>query len=665
MKMNNSVSFFLMLIFSIFSEAKVLKSSPTIVRVTSPVNSMGRVASFELKSSSSGTMPFHLGFGFKKGDIPAFAALDIPNSQVIILKKWNDGSAKHALISGHVALTANQPLTVNVLRSSTNSAGTAMTAAQISAANPSATVNLGGLGNVSLSSILNNPIRTFVSGPEMVEAHYKAALGNALVFFYVRLFKNGRVWVRTSVENGYVDKASSDLAHSANIAIGGVTVFSSASMTTPNHTRWTAEGWIGGDPQVFAKQDVTYLIQSRLVPNYMILGKANEVVMNGLYQNYKPNERGDWTANMGETGYQEQIGLLPLWDSLYLTSGGDQRAFNSVMANSKALGSYAIVWRGSLDGLPLKPSSFPTYSFSGPNQGGGNPPAPNGLQWEMAHHGSAGYLAYILTGDYFFLETMQHQSGNCFLSNGAAPGSGVNRKMVSQTRAAAWCFRTLGQLAGIAPLDSVTQDYAAILKSNADSLWSAALSAGSPLGFVYEYCPGSCFSSYSPSGSTSVFMHAFYVQAFGMVSDLEPLSDMTNWNNVRNRVYQIPVGLLGSGAAGTFCYSYASDYTVMLAAGATASISQTYKTWGEVFAATHPGVTTCGNSLLGSSGGGPTAASGGYWGNLLPAIAYAVDHGAPGAAASWARLTGATNWSTEILKSGFENVPIWGVVPRK
>ena len=45
------------------------------------------------------------------------------------------------------------------------------------------------------------------------------------------------------------------------------------------------------------------------------------------------------------------------------------------------------------------------------------------------------------------------------------------------------------------------------------------------------------------------------------------------------------------------------------------------------------------------------------------AIAYAVDHGATGASAAWTRLTSATNWS-DVESSGFDDIPIWGVVPR-
>jgi hypothetical protein len=47
----------------------------------------------------------------------------------------------------------------------------------------------------------------------------------------------------------------------------------------------------------------------------------------------------------------------------------------------------------------------------------------------------------------------------------------------------------------------------------------------------------------------------------------------------------------------------------------------------------------------------------------MPAIAHAVDHGATGAADAFARMTGATNWSS-VENSGFDDIPIWGIVPR-
>jgi len=95
-------------------------------------------------------------------------------------------------------------------------------------------------------------------------------------------------------------------------------------------------------------------------------------------------------------------------------------------------------------------------------------------------------------------------------------------------------------------------------------------------------------------------------------------------------------------------------------------VTNFYDTWGQVFAATFGtanSTSSCGTVLEGASGSDPLNASSGYWGNLMPAIAHAVDHGAPGAAAAFARLTGASNW-TAVQNSGFDDLPIWGIVPR-
>lgn len=635
-------------------------STPT--NIPTPVTQGSAVTSFQLSSATSGSLPFTLGMGFRKGALPSSASLSIPNSQVIVMKRWNDNSIKHAIISGDTSLTANQPITVQVLQGAASS-GTPLTAASIQAANPSATVSLGTLGSVSLSSLLSNPIRTFISGPEMVEAHYMGSASGVLVYFHVRYYKSGRIWIRTSVENGFIDVAGGDKSYTANVTIGGNSVYS-GSITQYNHTRWSAEGWIGVDPQVSFRHNTVDLVDSKLVPNYM-KGTPSETKLNSLYTTYHLNEAGNWTPNMGETGYQDQIGLLPDWDALYITSNADARAFSSVIANAKALNSYPIIWRGSQDGnLPVRPSAYPTYTFFGAGQGGGNPPSTNNLIWEMAHHGSGAYLAYLLTGDYYYLETMQHQAGNCYLTVTSAAGSGVNRILGGQPRGVAWCLRTYGQLDAIAPNDSVTTDYTALLASQAKSFQNIIKNpAMNQLGFLMEYCPGgACLNNYSP-GQVSVFMHDFMVQTFGMNSDLEPLSDMTTWNAVRDFTYKLPVGLLGSGGAGTYCFNYASNYTITVAPGTVPDLTQLYSNWGQVFTATNGSSATCGNTLLGSSGGAPEAASGGYWGNLMPAISYAVDHGASGASDSWARLTGASNWNA-VLNSGFGDTPLWGIVPR-
>lgn len=627
------------------------------------------ITTFQLTSATSGTLPFTVGLGFKKGDIPNVPKLNIVTSQVIVKRRWNDGSVKHAIASGQVALTSGVPLTVNV-DSSLIPSGVNLVAANIATANPSASVKLGTIGTVNLSSLLATPFRTWIIGPEMVEAHYRSAVGSdatLAVWFYVRLYKGGKIWIRTVIENGYLDKTTANKNYIPTIIIGGTTVYNNAgaSLTHYAHTRWTAEGWVGGDPQVTPRHDTQYLKFAKLVPNYMI-NTPSAIVLNGLYQNYAPNQNGDWTVNMGETGYQAQLGLMPLWDAMFITSLGDPRAYKAVLANAKAINNYAIEWNESGTNLPTKPSNKPNWSLDGADQGGSTNSGAGNLSWENSHHGSGGYLAYIITGDYFYLETMENQVATAYLMAGAvdwttdpsSPNLGTSRYYNGQTRGYAWCMRTLTQYVGIAPAgDDIAADYSLLLANNMQHLKkvkNAVNPAG--IGYLYEYDA----NLYGP-GTVAPWQQHFFIQSIGMGSDLEPLADMTIYNEVRDYMYSAVVGILGTSSG--FCFTQASTYTLKTSDGKSGAPSGWFKTWDAVYKATFTPAPACTNILEGSSGSDPTAAATGFWGNLMPAIAYAVDHKATGATAAWARLTGASNWPA-VLNSGFNEVPNWGIVPR-
>jgi hypothetical protein len=146
---------------------------------------------FTLLASTTQTLaPFTIGLGFRKGDVTT-PGLDIPDHQVVVMRRWNDGSVKHAIASGHVSLTANVAKSITAFQS-TPGAGTNLTAANVQTANPQASMAFGALGTVNLSSLLATPFRTFVSGKEMVEAHYRGQVGSdptLVAWFHVRLYK--------------------------------------------------------------------------------------------------------------------------------------------------------------------------------------------------------------------------------------------------------------------------------------------------------------------------------------------------------------------------------------------------------------------------------------------------------------------------------------------
>jgi len=629
-----------------------------------PDNSDNSLQSFKLTSGVNGETPFTVGLGFKEGDMAGTPTLNLNNYQVEVKRTWPDGSVKHAIVAGTYNSSAGQPYTVKVFNSGEVPTGTDLTEADIVDAAPNASVKIGSYGTVNLSSLLGFPQRVWLSGPEMVEAHYYGLASSDPyigVKFYVRLYKNGKMFVRAIVENGnLMGGTSSDISYVPTISIGGSTVFNNGGSTITQyaHQRYDVSAWIGmADPGTTIAQDTKYLMASGLVPNYWKTGPSQST-LNSLTQSYLPLQKGDWTTSMGATGYQSQIGLLPIWDALYLNSFGNSTAYKSVITNARTINSYPLTWPDPNTGNPIVISDRPTYTKSGANGGGATGIGAGSLSWDVAHHGSAGYLAYLITGDYYFLETMEYQADLCYLVTAAANGSGTNRLIRPvQTRGVAWATRTYGQLAGIAPTGGLTDDVIDMLNNSASHWVDVINQPGmNNLGYLYSYEIG----AYG-LGVVSPWQQHFWVQSLGYISDLKYSSDMTDFDFVKQHMYKSIVGILGGNSVDEYCYTEAAHYTIKISATSTSDATSWYDSWGTVFAETTGAVNdSCGTTLSGyvSSDAKTT-----YWGNLLPAIAYAVDDGAPGAAAAFNRVIGASNWSG-IENGGWEDVPVWGIWPR-
>jgi hypothetical protein len=628
-------------------------------------------SNFQISSTASGTLPFTVGLIFKKGDIPNYPVLDIAEFQVVVKRRWNDGSVKHAIVSGQTALTANLLKTITVSNSTSAPTGTPLACSDITAANPVATVQLGAIGTANLSNLFATPFRTWLAGTEMVECHYRTTLGGAPglnVWFHVRLYKAGRIWIRAIVENGYANVSTDNgntipnitQTYIPSVVIGANGVFNNGGVALTHYgfTRWSAEGWVSGFfPTVTPKHNSQYLIDTKLVPNYW-KRSPSATALNALHQTYVQMSNADLDQNLPGPGFQNDLGLLPLWDALYVTST-DSRAYNSMLANSSSFNSYPIVWRDSNTQLPATPTNWPNYAIGGGTYAYGAGP----MTWSMTHEPSEGYTAYLLTGDYWHYETMLFNASLNYLARNNAIGSGLTRIITSETRGNAWVMRTNSQLAAVCPTgDAVCADYQTLLINNVTYWKNISTTLTAPgIGSVYEYG----FGYPSGAGVVAPWQQEFWDMSMGMGSDIEPLTDMTIYNQLRDYLYKFPVGILGDQTG--FYFTYGSIYNLQIGATNSTDPHNFYTTWKQCW----DGSVALGlivspvfdNILKGDSGGLPANAATGYWGNLMPAISYAVDHGAIGASAAWLRLTGASNWSV-IDGAGFDDIPIWGIVPR-
>jgi hypothetical protein len=491
------------------------------------------------------------------------------------------------------------------------------------------------------------------------------------------------------VENGYLNVANpTNKAATYTFTLGGKQRFS-AALDLPNHARTvlvsgtTLSHWLGIAPQVTPSHDKAYLQATGLVPTYSATLPANAPVWSYLVTSFQPMQQGNYQNAMGEAGYQPGIGLLPEWDVVYLVSD-DARAYPAVIMNAYSAGRYGIHFRDENTQRPLRFSSYPNLCIGGgatglPGTGASTKnmytPTSSGTAapaWDLPHHPSIGFTAYLLTGRFYFMEEVQFAATVNFLMNmdlarNFGGGVGVFQSGVGSntTRGAAWALRTLAQATCVTPDDDpLHAEFGASMASNVDFYHSIYVAKpNNPFGFVAPY---SNYTTGAGKYSEATWMQDFFTATVGYAIDLDmglsaasnsKLSAFFAWKA------QSVIGRLGGTSSTEFLYRDAAQYYLPIAPGEAPDFNNGtgpwYKSWGELYQAAmgtpNPGV---GGPLRG--GNFPGASS--YWGNMLPAIAYAVHHNVPGAQAAYNRMISAPNWSD--FTADFINAPVWSVAPR-
>jgi hypothetical protein len=668
-----------------------MSSQPFVVQVQPrPVLS----AWFQLSSTTGGSnLPFALGYAFRKGEVPAGAGVvgDTSELQVIGKNRWPDGSLKLAIIAGRTTLAAGATQTIRL------SVGTAVNVANLTTGDLKATgitagIGAGSFGAVSWSGMeWDAPFLEWVKGPLMSSWIYRKSVGrdpHLVAWLEVRLYKGGAVEILPWIENGYLNVAAPANKNATYSFTLGDTQRFGASIDLPNHCRTVLisggalSHWLGTDPGITPQHDKAYLQATRLVPAYRGAISPSASIWNGLAQSYTPLQQGNYPNVMGTTGYHGSIGLLPEWDVLYLVSQ-DRRAYVGVVTNSFSAGRYGIHFRDPATQRPIRFSSYPNLVLDGssgvvgtgasskntytPTASGTVPPA-----WNSTHHPSVGFMAYLLTGRFYFMEQVQfaatvHYLKNTDIQRQFSQGVLLSSAGANTTRGAAWSTRTLAQAACITPDDdtALRAEFLSSLEANVNFYHGRYVAQqNNPQGIVAPY------SDYSGTGDgiyfTATWQEDFFTAAYGYALDMEPAISSTAMTKLQQFFAwkaRSVIGRLGGTALTDYLYRDAAPYTIAVAPSDTPDFIQGrgpwYANWGQVYAAT----TGAANSgVAGDLRGGYFPDPTSYWGNLQPALAYAVEHGVPGALDAYTRMASASNWGQ--LVAGFSSAPVWGVKPR-
>jgi hypothetical protein len=661
-------------------------------------------------TGESTLLPFCLGQAFKQGEIGKDAEITcgLATFQATVLNRWPDGTPKFAVLAGRAGVAAGATRTFRLSGGSGSAGRAAVSEAQLKQSGVTAKLEFAPYGAVELQSLIGvastydsarkrwsaGRVRQGIAGPEMSSWTYYAPVADhphLAAWFEVRYWASGQIQVLPWIENGYLNVAGpTSFEGQLVFTLNGAQRFSGA-VTLANHCRTAALGtsasahWAGAAGGLQYGHDTAYLQQTGLVPTYASrLGSASAVLARQK-TSFTPLMQADFPPGMGAGGFHPSIGLLPEWDVAYLVSNADARAQMAVSVHGFAAGRYGIHYRDETTNQPPRFSSYPDLclaggsslgiSGSGTSSANSYTPATSGVApaaWISSHHPSVGYLAYLVTGWFYFAEEVQfsatlHYLKQTNVTRGRSKGLLLPDAGANTTRGAAWALRTLAQAITVTPdaQEPLRTELVNSMASNVEDYHQKYVAqTNNPHGVCKPY------SDYSAGDNKylhAMWMEDFLTAAWGYTLSLRmPFSDA-----VRGKLEaffqwkaQSIVGRFGEpGVATQYNFTDAAQYTMAVAPSDTADFATGkgpwYSDWGAIYAATtgQSNQTQTNEVLRGAYFPDTTS----YWGNLQPALAYAVTHGAVGATKAYQRMTGAKNWAQFV--AGLDSQPVWGVRP--
>ena len=607
-------------------------------------------------------VPRVVGSVFPEGAVTTTTLNTSNGADVIPLRHWDDGSIKHVAAVGRFPI--GQQITFDdTAVSAANLTNSAIVGA-IDAAGTDATVDFGVDGVVSLTTIYNNPFKTYMASPTFIENHYRYPMtDDVVVWFHVRVFQGEpNPWIRVVLERA--NKVRGNAADNTGKALTGTVVIDGTTVATYTGTQplyknsaHAYERWVGSTQfDCTDVHDVDQLQQVKAVPTFGYAIAPSEALLDKINISYILGDAGHYRSDQPAGGGDQTLCIIPGWEAAYIQSGGDYRAFNAMLVNTKSYAQHAIMWRED-DGTLLTPSDYPdgNYRNSGGSPYGGVGVFTNGpLRWDEAHMPSTA-IAYILQPDALHFDVMMGQALAVYMRiNPDLNGQGTSRLVREQTRGTGWWFRSCGQASAFMPDGhKCLFDFREWILNNirfyADNSYLHSSGNGDiEIGVPYMTMPA--------TGFPRPWMYDFWIQSLGYISEFEPIdaSNKSELEALRDFMYRFIVGRLGEPNT-AYCWNYAAEYDLDIVEGTVSPHHKRYAyqltdNWADVWATVPGGPPACGNNLEDDTSGNgvPLNSTVSHWKNLTPAISYARYHNAPGAEEANNHILNASNAATHF-----------------
>ena len=685
-------------------------------------------------SASQTNIPVTFGQIFKDGDVPqgetVVATLNGQPLQLQVDAKATnpDGSLRHAVLTVLIPSLAGdvtQPLAISTASPTTQ--GSSITLTQLLATGYDANVSLNIGGTVytadakSLLQAANSAntckpwgqqCNVWLSGPLVgewivggpVTVSGGSANSNIYVYFNVRAYAGtspGTIaYVRTDVvvENDWAYTPQAQPQYTATLTSGSAT-YTSPALTQYAYTRWhQVLWWNDNQPNAYVQEDTQYIQSTGAVSRYEVL-QPDDAFLNRVRQFCPPLDNCDQTKNMSNVGAQDAIGPLPRWTSTYIVDP-DIRAYKWMMADDDAIGAYSIHFRDRSTGQPLSIVTHPyvtiaawnnayTMASGNPNTWGkdllpncqndsvvtnctdawfgtGNP-----YNFNNEHDPSIGYVPYMVTGSFYYLEELEFTAS--YLELWANPvyrsySQGLMWNAESAPRAKAWDIRNVGDAAYLLPDNApLKAEFKTDLANIVNEFSSQTLNNpnANPLHLVtnWNYTVNNV-----PNSGAATWQDSFLTWEMGHLTE----QGVSGASSLRDWKAGFEIGLVTnwmSSSAQGYCWLEASSYAPQFR---DANQVQ-YTSFSQVYQVNFPSLygLACNSSAMVAAMGklagqtwqpgemiGYPSSPTGFPANMQVGIAMAADSSVTNAQAAW------QTFQSRSVQPNYNDAPQFAVLPR-
>lgn len=588
------------------------------------------ITAVNLSSEPLRRVPMTFGQPFRRGDIPrgytvaAYWDGKALPTQADIKALNPDGSVRHAVLTvllPDLSGGRSEALALRPVKEADFAKAPTLTLGDLLQSNFNAAITLSVSGHswrLDARSLLQQAAHAetckpygrecslWLSGPLVSEWIVGGSLLNAegkphphlAAYFAVRAYGPApvkRVRVDVIVENDWAYAPDpKNIKYDAQITLGDRTVYRITDLEHYRQARWHKVLWWGEPDPVYAQQDSRYLQSSLAVPRYAEIKPAARILRN-VPQSCEPMQHCDQSKDMSTVGAQPGIGPLPRWTSFYVIDPV-YRAYRWMLANADALGSYGIHYRDQLTNQPLSVITHPCATLVGPAEVSRCPVPPHANDsfphcktqcrspWipNEPHHPAPAYVAYLVTGDWYYLEELKFWADWVIYQQNPAYRNYSHGLIVSNAlRGQAWGLRTLGYAAYILPDHDPFKGYFNQVVEN-NIAWYNANYTDNPKANALHIITNGYALNYPNHGHSgtgiATWQASFFTWSIGNLRDL----GFVGANRLLNWVAVFQIKLMTSP---DFCWVLASAYQLQVR---DTKESPFYKSFKDVYANTFP-----------------------------------------------------------------------------